>query len=808
MVRGAPDRRHRGQPELVAGPVRGVPVRPPRMPGHRFDQRGPVPTAHPRDVLDPDVDGALPGQPRRHLPALPHSTSIAPSSDPAPIVGARRRCPPRAPGDEMRPSSTGSPSTPPTARSTTAGMPGAPESRPSRTTSEGRRCRATRRSASPGPTGRERQLRRVHVPAEPDARLLPDSARAPWSPCPIMGISCNPRLQTSPPPARPTSPPARPPVRTHRGPTRTPVSTRTEPTCPSPAPCGGPVELAQPHQRPLSFAPPPDACSLSSSAANNVIDIYGSELMIQATGAVGAPLLPQQPEHLLVRARPDRRAPGAQPGGDRQGRGRVHQLRAAERIRQTGRQRPGGRDRILHLLRHRRGQRSAVPEPQARSAAPGQAAHRVVSGRTLHEAGRSRAGQEPAQYHRGPRIPCAQPGHQTDIQFSGAGSDAASELMAMSSDSDVMEALTTYINDDPTARAWLNGTPDQWGMVVNPAYKGIQLPVDQWPLLSTFEPTTYYQSDTNDCLYNDPVPFQPLVAAPLATLEDISESIQYALPNSTVDCDQPTPGLPLGEKLVTDGQQSPGNQFMIGITPLADDQRYLLSSASLETTSGDFVAPTDCVHAGGGRAVEARSDHGDLAHPLHRLRPAERGVGLPGDDGRLRRRPHQGPADCGRAGLRRLPRVRRHERPDARARVSASYPPATSRSPRRTASAASPSYTEAAAQDVAAQNGQVPSVLGTPAGGDCDLVHDEFNRRLLEHHSGRIPLPGGLRPDAVFDRPPVARRHTRRRTRRPRTPSRPRWSPASCIPPGCSGPRASPSSCSSSSAPSGRSACR
>ena len=34
-----------------------------------------------------------------------------------------------------------------------------------------------------------------------------------------------------------------------------------------------------------------------------------------------------------------------------------------------------------------------------------------------------------------------------------------------------------------------NGTPDQWGMVVNPAYKGIPLPVDQWPLLSTFEPT-------------------------------------------------------------------------------------------------------------------------------------------------------------------------------------------------------------------------------------------------------------------------------------------------------------------------------
>jgi hypothetical protein len=32
---------------------------------------------------------------------------------------------------------------------------------------------------------------------------------------------------------------------------------------------------------------------------------------------------------------------------------------------------------------------------------------------------------------------------------------------------------------------------------------------------------------------------------------------------------------------------------MIGITPLADTQRYLLQNAALETTSGTFVAPSD-----------------------------------------------------------------------------------------------------------------------------------------------------------------------------------------------------------------------
>src|SRR5207244_5500290 len=41
---------------------------------------------------------------------------------------------------------------------------------------------------------------------------------------------------------------------------------------------------------------------------------------------------------------------------------------------------------------------------------------------------------------------------------------AASTLYALSADSDVMEALTSYIINDPEARAWLAGAPDPWGM--------------------------------------------------------------------------------------------------------------------------------------------------------------------------------------------------------------------------------------------------------------------------------------------------------------------------------------------------------
>ena len=174
-----------------------------------------------------------------------------------------------------------------------------------------------------------------------------------------------------------------------------------------------------------------------------------------------------------------------------------------------------------------------------------------------------------------------------------ANTEAESELMALSSDSDVMQALTTYINDDPTARAWLNGTPDQWGMVVNPAYKGIALPVDQWPLLSTFEPTAWYKTDNQRLPLQQPGAVSSrLIAAPLATLADISEDVQYDLPNSTTNCSQPDRPHSAGEKLVA-GPQT------VGRLPIRRSasrrwptpQRYQLQTAALQTTKGTFVGP-------------------------------------------------------------------------------------------------------------------------------------------------------------------------------------------------------------------------
>jgi uncharacterized membrane protein YgcG len=169
-------------------------------------------------------------------------------------------------------------------------------------------------------------------------------------------------------------------------------------------------------------------------------------------------------------------------------------------------------------------------------------------------------------------------------------SEVAATLLDLSSQSDVMYALTSYINDDPEARAWLNGKPDPWGMVVNKAYRGIKLPVNTWPLLDTYEPKDIYQPGLNDCLYNAPVPYLPLVAAPVQRLSEISLAMQFAIANSQTVCSQPLQGVSAGEKLVSIGRENPGTRFMLGVTSIADADRYRLDMASLETQTSPTAA--------------------------------------------------------------------------------------------------------------------------------------------------------------------------------------------------------------------------
>lgn len=233
-----------------------------------------------------------------------------------------------------------------------------------------------------------------------------------------------------------------------------------------------------------------------------------------------------------------------------------------------------------------------------------------------------------------PEFRALNPGMPTFLLYS----EPAATLFAMSSDSDVMTALTSYIDADPEARAWLDGKPDPWGMVVNPAYKAITLPVASWPLRDTFEPAGLYRPEGNACLAISPVPFLPLVAAPVSAIATITLNMQFSVANSQIQCVNPGQQ---NQKLAALGRENPGQRFLLGITTLADAERYQLDSAALQAqvsssaptkfTSAagrSFVAPTEASLrvAAGLLTADAASRTWVLRYPALRTDPAGAGA--------------------------------------------------------------------------------------------------------------------------------------------------------------------------------------
>jgi hypothetical protein len=210
----------------------------------------------------------------------------------------------------------------------------------------------------------------------------------------------------------------------------------------------------------------------------------------------------------------------------------------------------------------------------------------------------------PLDISRDPEFQALNPGIAKGV----TNSVSAATILSLSSDSDVVRALTTYITSDKEARAWLDGAADPWGMKVNPSYLKIALPVQTWPLLDTFEPRAYYASGSNPCLQNSPVPYLPLIASPTIRMANITFALQFADATSQVDCVVATPGSTVGLKLAAGGRETPGNRFVLGITSLGDAARYRLDAAALQTSvaSGSPVKFTN----GGGRTFVSPADAG------------------------------------------------------------------------------------------------------------------------------------------------------------------------------------------------------
>lgn len=170
--------------------------------------------------------------------------------------------------------------------------------------------------------------------------------------------------------------------------------------------------------------------------------------------------------------------------------------------------------------------------------------------------------------------------------------EAAAVVLSLSESSDVIKTLTSYLAADPEAKAFIAGDPDPWGMVVNPSYAKIQLPVSEWPLLDTFVPTSEQQ-----CQQENPAPYLGQLAAPVTSLRKIAEAVLDAWPNVQTRCERTNPAEPF--KIGRIDRQGIGTRFMLGIVSLGDAARFGLRTAALQTSSS--VSPTATFSSDEGR---------------------------------------------------------------------------------------------------------------------------------------------------------------------------------------------------------------
>lgn len=197
--------------------------------------------------------------------------------------------------------------------------------------------------------------------------------------------------------------------------------------------------------------------------------------------------------------------------------------------------------------------------------------------------------------------------------------ESAATLQNLSSNADLIWAMTSWINADAEARAWLDGAPDPWGMLVNPEYKGIRLPLDSWPLLDTFQAP---DETANACYRNSPAPYLQLVANPNSLISNILLNMQFGISSVRTGCafdGQDAAALALRQE----GAQPVGSRFVLGLATLSAAERYNLRTASLQTRS--IVPPATPFENAKGRTF-VTGDRTSLREAAAALRPDPAGT--------------------------------------------------------------------------------------------------------------------------------------------------------------------------------------
>jgi hypothetical protein len=159
-------------------------------------------------------------------------------------------------------------------------------------------------------------------------------------------------------------------------------------------------------------------------------------------------------------------------------------------------------------------------------------------------------------------------------------------LMVALGSEDAFRDVWAWIRSSPDAVAFLNGTPDESGMRINPAYASLGLATDT--TLDSFPKT-----DLTTCkqtTYPDDPGFGSLDMRPYyGDMQETAYRTLRADANNKTNWDPYK--IPPGYKAVP--PQTSGSRMMISLTDASAASRFGLNVASIANANGDIVAPTE-----------------------------------------------------------------------------------------------------------------------------------------------------------------------------------------------------------------------
>lgn len=169
-------------------------------------------------------------------------------------------------------------------------------------------------------------------------------------------------------------------------------------------------------------------------------------------------------------------------------------------------------------------------------------------------------------------------------QFATLRAPTLTDVLVTGEVLDAYGLVWRWIDGDATARAWLNGEADESGMVVNPAYQNIALPINEFPKADTYCTPPGAVPGSQDLAAPPLCPFdwRPYAASlPQASREgsrgnNLSRSVLSLSPPAWRPAG--TPGI--------------GSRSIMVLTTSALADRYGLPSAELLTGAGEYVGAT------------------------------------------------------------------------------------------------------------------------------------------------------------------------------------------------------------------------